>query len=161
MEFSKLGLSQKLPALAPALSAPAPPPSGSLFSSLSPPLGSLSSGKGSRSRGLRQMRGLGLQRGGSAEAPSGRAWEGVRLSRSQRLSHARYPGRCSMLRGWHPRAGVVVPEEGLSEAVSGSQGAVLVLPRHPLRPSPCVFSERSLLLRDRACVVCFHRTGKG
>lgn len=74
------------------------------------------------------MGGLGLQRGGSAEAPSGRAWEGVRVSRSQRLSHARYPGRCRMLRAWDPRAGVVVPEEGLSEAISGARGAVLVPP---------------------------------
>lgn len=52
-EYLKLGLSQKLPVLAPALSAPTRPPSCPLFSSLqaappAPPLGALSSGKGSR-----------------------------------------------------------------------------------------------------------------
>lgn len=105
------------------------------------------------------MGGLGLQRGGSAEAPSGRAWEGVRVSRSQRLSHARYPGRCRMLRAWDPRAVWSSLRRGCQKPSLGH--GEQCWSRHPLRPSPCVFSERRLLLPDRACVVCFHRSGKG
>lgn len=62
-EYLKLGLSQKLPVLAPALSAPARPASSSLSSPLqaappAPPLGAPSSGKGSQEQGLRQMQSL-------------------------------------------------------------------------------------------------------
>lgn len=63
-EYLKLGLSQKLPVLAPALSAPARPAPSLLCPLLSrlhlpaPPLGALSSGKGSQEQGLQQMQSL-------------------------------------------------------------------------------------------------------
>lgn len=63
-EYLKLGLSQKLPVLAPALSAPARPAPSLLCPLLSrlhlpaPPLGAPSSGKGSQEQGLRQMQSL-------------------------------------------------------------------------------------------------------
>lgn len=83
----KLGLSQKLPVLAPALSAPTCPPSCPLFSSLqaappAPPLGALSSGKGSRSGASDGDLGLQLRLqlevlealGGGAGRPAERGW---------------------------------------------------------------------------------------